>query len=97
MHLIPVCIEKVNVKGRPDLEISLNGERVVFEFKVASTPDRVAAKLSEASQQMEERSYGEELPEARLTRYSIVVCSATRKVAAITARQGDEILGRYLA
>lgn len=97
MHLIPVCREKVNVKGRPDLEISLNGERVVFEFKVASTPDRVAAKLSEASQQMEERSYGEELPEARLTRYSIVVCSATRKVAAITARQGDEILGRYLA
>ncbi len=97
MHLIPVCREKVNAKGRSDLEISLNGERVVFEFKVASTPDRVAAKLSEASQQMEERSYGEERPEARLTRYSIVVCSATRKVAAITARQGGEVLGRYLA
>lgn len=71
--LLKVSVEKENAKGRSDLELEFPDRRLVFELKFVEDSKDADKALDAATAQIEERDYGNTLPQKKeLMRLALV-------------------------
>lgn len=79
-----VTKENPQAKGRPDLVLSLDSTRYIFEFKLNRQDEENTDKLLElASEQIISRDYGDVLPLKNLVRFAVVISQKERTVVSV--------------
>ena len=67
-----VITEKHSALGRSDLVLEYDNRRLVFELKYAKTENECVTKLQEAIKQIQDRKYGEVLPNKEILKLALV-------------------------
>ena len=73
--------EVICAEGRSDLIVEMPGKRYVFEFKLAKAKAQEEKLLEEATEQCNDKHYGEIIPLKELTRIAVVINAEDKAIS----------------